>query len=416
LLQICDMPKSEPRYEGHKQARTVRAHVRTLQKAGKKLIILGGSDPVVGGFVNPQIREALSEAAEKMPPVYPSNTNLHEELKRSICAFEKKYRGFDCAPEDLILTPGIASGWSVIHYSLLGHDKEILTLEPSHYYENCSSYLYVLDAKVTACRCLEQEKWQPDLDEVKKKISKNTVAIAITHPNNPTGAVHSEKTLKLLVDLAGEHDIPLMADEMYGLITFDSLEARSILRLANDVPAIVINGMSKTFMCPGWRLGYVCIHDPRGRISDLVSRMRIWSSLYGHATGAIPTPILYAANYVYQRTQESFDSSLRMVKETQKRRDYTMKRLNEIEGVSCVEPKAALYAFPKIHDIGTVWKTEEEFLIRLLDEEGVGFLPGLEFGPSGFGHLRTLLQRNEDVLDEAYSRLDAFIKRHTRVT
>jgi len=404
------MPETEKRYAAIKQDERVRAHVGELQKAGKTVFFLGGSDPVMGGFTNPRLKEALCEAAEKGLAMYPSSKpNLLPDLKEAICTWEKKYRSVDCTPEDLILTPGIAAGMSVVHYSLLDHDKEVLTLEPSHYYAQCSRYFYLFGARINECRCLEENEWQPDLDEIRKKINKTTVAIAMTYPNNPTGAVHEEKTLRQIVDLAGEHNIPVMTDEMYSLITFGSLEAKSMLRLANDVPAIVLNGMSKTFMCPGWRLGYVCIHDPRGKMSDLTKKMRIWSFLYGHATTAIPTPMLYAATKIYQG---SIEPTLKMVKETQKRRDYTMKMLDEIRGVSCVRPRASLYAFPRFHGVGRVWKTEDEFLIQLLDEEGIGFLTGLAFGPSGFGHVRTLLQRDEKILHQVYSKLGAFLKRH----
>jgi alanine-synthesizing transaminase len=410
LLQISDITESDQRYEGLQQDHRIRAHVAELKKAGKKIIFFGSSDPVSAGFVNPLLKKALSEAADKGLAMYPQLTTLQQELREAICIFEKKHNGVHCTPDDCILTPGIAGAIQVVHYSLFDCGKEVLILEPCHYYDPPTTYFGLFGTKVSGSRCLEGENWQPDLDELRKKINKNTIAISMDHPVNPTGAVYEEKKLRQIIDLAGEYNIPLIADEMYRLITFESREVKSIARLASDVPVIIVNGMSKLFMCPGWRVGYICIHDPGNKISKLTKNMKTWSNYYGHATNAIPTPILYAANKIFQGP---FDESMKMVKETEKRKNYTMKKLSEIQGVSCVEPKATLYAFPRIDAIGKVWKTEDKFMIHLLDEQGVAFFPGLKFGSSGFGHIRTLVQRSEQEQDEAYSKLDAFLKKHT---
>jgi aspartate/methionine/tyrosine aminotransferase len=131
--------------------------------------------------------------------------------------------------------------------------------------------------------------------------------------------------------------------------------------------------------------------------------------MYGHPNKSIPSPILYSAVKAYQDYKGAFKAGKEMVKETQRHRDYVVKRLNEIEGIECQTPKGALYAFPKIRDVGTKWSNDLEFLLDLLEEEGVTWHMGRRFGKCGFGHMRVLLQPKLEKLEEGLSRLERFM-------
>ena len=132
--------------------------------------------------------------------------------------------------------------------------------------------------------------------------------------------------------------------------------------------------------------------------------------LYGHGTTTIPTPILYAATKTYQG---SIIAGLQMAKELQKRRDLIMKRIEGIEGLSCVKSKGTLYTFPKVEQIGKVWKNDEEFMLSLVEEENILFNTGSSYGPSGFGHFRLLLLPDINILQEALNRLEHHLKKHS---
>jgi len=167
--------------------------------------------------------------------------------------------------------------------------------------------------------------------------------------------------------------------------------------------------MSKIFMRTGWRVGYMCFHDPEGKISELSRVTKRVAGLYGHGITAMPTPILYAATKAFQG---SIDPGIEMNKKLQDHRDNVMRRIDEINGVTCVNPKGTLYAFPKVKEIGRTWKTDEEFMLEIAKKENVIFNIGSGYGPSGFGHFRLLLLPEQKMIDKALNRLEHFLKGH----
>ncbi|NIM44736.1 MAG: aminotransferase class I/II-fold pyridoxal phosphate-dependent enzyme [Nitrososphaeria archaeon] len=400
-----------------------------LERKGKRVIGLYDGDVVLFGHSNPPLSEILAQAAWEGWHMYPSSTTWQSQLRETIAEFERSYRGVKYKVEDVILTPGVSGCYRLLHNTLLDPGDELLALEPAHYLWGPSSYMYCFDSKIVTSGCDEANDWEPDLDELRAAMSEKTKGIILDHPNNPTGAIHSDNALKQIVSIAGEYDIPIISDEIYGLITYDGAEAKSMPTLAGDVPVIVLSSMSKRFMKPGWRVGYMCLHDPQGKMEEYSKILRKVALIYGHATSNIATPILVAATRAFRRSLAGLQSEFRdvggvestetdfeereMLRNLQRRRDFTWRRLNEIEEVRCTKPKASLYAFPHVEAIDDSWKTTEEFILELLKEEGIMFAPGNLFGKSGVGHFRTLLTPNLEILEEAYNRLEGFLKRHT---
>lgn len=387
---------------------TENARQAEARKKGRNPIAFFSSDPPKYGFLNQEISQYLIDAAEKGVHGYDAPVG---ELVNAICGWEKKYRNVEYVRDDIIPTQGVAGGWFLIHYSMLDPyaGDEVCVLEPAHY---CWTPLPVLEsfhARAIPVPCSEKEGWQPDVDTIRKKINDKTKFIVIDNPSNPTGAVCTENRLKEIADIAGENDVAIVSDEMYSMIAYDGLKVKSMADIARDVPVIVMNGMSKFFMRTGWRVGYLAFHDPEGKITEIKKTIRSILSLYGHP--ALRTsPIIYAAAKAYAGTMEG---GFGFVSQLQQLRDYVMKRLGEIEGLSCTKPSAALYIFPHIHGIGEIWKTDEEFMVELNKEEDLIFAPGNWFGPSGFGHFRGLLTASKEMHDETWNRLERFLRRHT---
>lgn len=344
--------------------------------------------------------------------MYPQSTSWEEELRTGIVEFEKRYRGADYSPDDVVIGPGVAGVLSVLHYAILEEGDEVISVDPSHYLTGPTIYWPYIGAKVVPCRTLEFENWKPDLDEMKKKITSRTKAIFVNNPNNPTGAVYDDKTLRGIVNMAGQNNIPVISDEIYGLITYDDVKAASVSSLAREVPVIMLSGMSKVFMRTGWRVGYMCIHDPNDQLKDVTEVIKKVSKMYGQGSTCIPTPILVAAaksyRYAVDHGIREIDS---MIRELQVRRDYTIRRFLQIGGVSCDKPKGALYAFPRIKGIGELWANDIDFLIDLLKEEGVVFDPGSSYGRFGGSHFRTLIMPKIEILENVYNRLEGFMRK-----
>ncbi|MCJ7470791.1 aminotransferase class I/II-fold pyridoxal phosphate-dependent enzyme, partial [Candidatus Bathyarchaeota archaeon] len=230
-----------------------------------------------------------------------------------------------------------------------------------------------------------------------------TKGIVVINPNNPCGALYEEKVVKEIIDIAGEHDLPLLSDEIYDQIVFEK-KLVSTAYLANDVPVIGLNGFSKAYLMTGWRLGYVYFCSKNNELQELKqgiekeARIRLCAN----------TPVQKAGVAALNGPQDHVKETVRKLRE---RRDYAWKRLNEIEGISCTKPEAAFYVFPKIHSVGSRWKTDMEFALQLLKETGVLFVHGSGFDPVyGAGHVRGVILPPIETLRQALDAIEGFMK------
>lgn len=381
---------------------------REMEKTGKKMLDLRHGDPVLFGLVNEDLSRALLEVSQGNWDMYPQNSGWINNLKEAIANFEKRERRVDCLPEEVIIAPGVAGIFREISFSLLEEGNEVVAFNPSHFFTGPTSYWSYLGARLVSASTDPSQNFCPDLDGLRRRIGDKTKAIVVNSPNNPTGIVYSERVLRKIVAIAGEYDIPIISDEIYGLVVFDGLEAISMAKVAGDVPVFVISGMSKVFLAPGWRIGYAYLHDPQGKLEDVARTVRRVNEAYGFGTKCLMTPILVAATRIYEKCVEP---RRKMLMELQKRRDFAHKRLREIDGVCCAKPQGALYAFPRVEDIGKRWQTDLDFILDLMKQEGVIFEFGSKYGDLGFGHFRTLLLPDMKLQEEAYTRLERFLER-----
>jgi alanine-synthesizing transaminase len=402
-----------------------------LKKEGRRFIGMDEGDVVVFGHDNQRAAKILSQASEEGWDMYSSSTRWPEELRSAISEFEASCRGVVCTADDVIASPGIAGCYQLLHHALLDAGDEILAPTPSHYMWGPTSYLTYLGAKVVESWCDESNGWQPDLDQIRSRVTDRTKMILLNHPNNPTGVIYTEDTLRGILSIAAERNIAVVSDEIYSTIIFDGGRLYSLAQLAGDTPVILMHGLSKAFRKPGWRVGYMVIHDPAGKSRELSTVLKKLSGFYGHGSTAIPTPIMVAAARVLREQttgglQDSFmgvggpdsidftSSQSRFVRSLQKGRDLAYKRLNEIPYLSCTKPQAALYAFPRLELIGSVWNSDEEFVLDFLESEGVLFTGGHVFGEMGTRHFRTVFTPQLDILERVFDKLEEFLKKRAK--
>ena len=393
-----------------------------FEKKGMKYYLILGADVPAFGYKSKALQKYLIEVVREGWTFYPSKgTYMFIE---AISAFEKKFSNLDFSKKDIIPAPGCGGGWNLLHRTLLEPGDEIVTISPCHYLTTMARLVRYLGAKIIPSPCIEEEEWEPDLEKLRANITKKTKFIELDYPNNPTGVIYSEKARKEILNIAGEYDIPVISDEMYELITFDGKKAPSMATLSNDVPVICMRSFSKMFMAPGWRVGWMSFHDPQERITEFKNACKhpANSSL---STNAIPLPLQMAATRVLKACMdipkfladqlESKDpmSELKdMVRELQTHRDYTYKRISEMEGISMVKPVSTLYGIPRVEGIGKIWKTDDDFLLGLMAEEGVAFAKAADYGAPG--HFRTMLMPRIPELEDIFNRLERFISRHSK--
>jgi len=376
--------------------RDIIVHAREYEKSGRQIIYLNIGDPVKYDFKTPiHIKQALIDSVSHDFNYYTDSEGLYE-LREAIVEKESR-KGLSITAEDVLVTNGVSEGLDMTMASIVEPNTEVLM--PGPYYPPYASYVKFFGGRPVEFKLTPDGK--PDLEDLISKITPRTRALCIISPNNPTGEVFDHKSLKQLVDIAAEHSLYIICDEIYDSLVFEG-EFTGIGKVAKDSPVILLNGFSKVYLMTGWRCGYICMNSNCSKLENIrnnipkLARVRISTNL----------PVQKAAIAALRGPQDHIPM---MVSKLRRRRDLVVKRLNQISSISCNLPKGAFYAFPKIN-LSSRWKNDKHFVLDLLNETGVLTVHGSGFG-SNFGtdHFRIVYLPQEQILDEAMDKLEHFI-------
>jgi tyrosine/nicotianamine family aminotransferase len=397
------MIKASKRCESISYAiREVVLPARELEKKGIKVLRLNIGDPNKYDFETPQhIKDALYEATSEGHNGYaPSEGDF--ELRDAIIEREKTRNNVQYKQDDICITSGVTEGLQMLLNTLLEPGEELLIPGPT--YPQYTLITKFVNSVPFAYRCIEEENWQPDVEDIRKNISNKTKGIVLINPNNPTGALYSKKVIQDVIDIAGEYKIPIISDEIYDDMTFDEKQMATA-SLGKDVPVITLNGFSKVYLVPGWRIGYTLFHHS-GELDEIRDAfMRIARSRL-------------CANSICQRAcftalKGPQDHINKVNEKLRKRRDFSYKRLNEIDGISTAKPDGAFYIFPKIEAMDSgIWKTDKDFVLDLLHEAHVLVVHGSGFcSKYGNNHFRAVILPTLETLEKAFDNLELFINK-----
>lgn len=381
--------------------RDVIEFAKKLEKTGKRITYLNIGDPVKFDFDTPKhVKLALFEAVKSGANWYGPSEGLLE-LREAICKKEKRVNNVDILPENVVITTGVSEAIFMIMAAIINKGDEILVPGPT--YPPYTSYAKFFEGTPVAYKTIEEEGWNPDVEDMRSKISDKTKGILIINPNNPCGAVYDKNTVREIVDLAAQNDLVVLSDEIYDQIVYEE-QFVSTAQIAENFPIVGLNGFSKAYLATGWRVGYFYFYDPEGRMETLEesikkeSRIRLCTN----------TPVQKACVAALNGPQEHIAE---MIEKLRKRRDYAWKRLNEIDGISCTKPRGAFYVFPKIHRIGRRWKTDFDFVLDVLKKTGILFVHGSGFcNTFGIGHIRSVFLPPIEILENAFDMLEEFMR------
>ena len=375
--------------------RDIAIAAKKVEQAGKKVDYLNIGDPVLYGFQTPEnVKEALIKAVRNNENYYSPSEGIPE--LRAAIAEKEHSKGLSVDGDDILITNGVSEGLDMVISSIVEDGDEVLL--PGPYYPPYASYVR-LRGGIPVEFAVDMNNSTPDIDDIRSKITSKTVAICLISPNNPTGVVFNEKSLKELVEIANENNLYILCDEIYDQIVFDE-KFVGIGKVAGDSPVIILNGFSKVHLMTGWRIGYLAFNkspkldDIRENLPKL-ARVRIATNL----------PVQHAALEALRGPQGYISE---FVSELKKRRDFVVKRLNSIPGLSCSNPKGAFYAFPKIEN--NKFNTDKEFVLNLLESKGVLTVHGSGFGTKyGSGHFRLVFLPKIEILDSALNKIEEFV-------
>lgn len=371
-----------------------------VAKQGKEMLYLNIGDPNAFDFQTPRhIIEATYQAMLRNMNGYSPSSGVQEA--RDAIASAARAKGI-ANVLDLFITTGASEAIDICLTALANEGENVLV--PSPGYPLYGAVLHKLGVRPNEYYLDEENDWQPDVRDIAKKIDRKTRAIVLINPNNPTGALYRQEVLERIVQLALEHRLVILADEIYDKLVFDGLRHVSIASLNQDVPVITLNGLSKAYLVPGFRIGW-----------GIVSGKAEWLRDYIEAINKLLRARLCANHpeqWAIKSALEGDQSHLRDVMERlTRRRDITVRMLNAIPGISCVKPEGAFYAFPRLDLEGS----DDEFVRALILETGVVVVPGSGFGQRpGPKHLRVVFLPPEQILENAYRRIGEFFARYAR--
>lgn len=393
------MIQSARRIENYHYAiRHLAGAAESLTRAGREVIYLNIGDPQVYGFRPPEhIVEPVIRALKNSFTGYTHSAGLRE-AREAVAGYATRL-GAPADPDEVFITSGASEAADILLTALLDENDEVLLPAPG--YPIYPAILSKLGAATRYYHLDGANEWQPSLDEITSLVNNRTRALVLINPNNPTGSINSDEVTRQLLELALRHNLLVIADEVYRELCFEkSSTPSSALAESMGVPLVTLESLSKTHLVPGWRIGWMRLTHAE-KMSDLVP------TVYRLAGGRLcaPTPTQYAVRPALEGERQF---QLDFISELRKRRNFAVEQVRNIQGLSCDVPQAAFYLMIKVDRLGE--RTDERFVLDLLEETGVLVVHGSGFGANPRqGYFRMVYLADEATLGVVFSRLGRFL-------
>ncbi len=376
--------------------RDLACYADEVARQGHKILPLNIGDPNVFDFVTPaHLIEAVYKAMRDGKNGYAPSQGVKEALEA--IRGEAARKGISTV-QDVFVTTGVSETVDLCLMALLNPGEDLLT--PSPDYPLYSAVLAKMGMRLNTYDLNEEDGWQPDLDDIKRKITSRTRGIVLINPNNPTGAVCTRAMLKSIAELARQHNLVIFADEIYDKLIIDDDEHIAMASVAPDVPVITFGGLSKNYLAPGWRIGWGIVSGDGGAVkpyNDGIQKLLRSRLCANH-------PEQYAIRPALEGSQDHLSE---VCAKLRRRRDLTVHWCNSTPRVSCVSPRGAFYAFPRID----IPEGDEVFVRELILQKHVMVVHGSGFGQKpGTKHFRIVFLPDEKTLEKAYTAIGELLR------
>ncbi len=381
--------------------RNIVAEARAVEARGMRVRYLNIGDPVAFGFKTPvHLVEAVERAMRDGHNGYVASAGI--PAAREAVAADYHVRGIDVSPERVLITTGTSEGIEIALHALVEDGDDVLV--PSPTYPLYTAVLAKIGAQPRFYRTDPNRDWLPDLDHLRSLISPRTRVLVVIDPNNPTGAVYPPSVRRGLLDIAEQHDLTILADEVYGDLAYGG-PVPLMGTLDRDAPVISFSSLSKAYLAPGWRAGWMVVGSTP-RLDDALAAMRKLAD--GRLCSPGPMQYAIAPALTGDRShQPAFRAALA------ERARITADMLNAIPGMRCVEPKAAFYALPSVSL--PPGRTDEDYVLALLRATGILCVHGSGFGVDpDQGSFRIVFLADPRELASIYADIGAFTGEYLR--
>lgn len=366
-----------------------------VKKQGHKVLYLNVGDPNIFDFATPpHVIEAAYRAMRDNKNGYAPSAGVPEALDAIRAEAERE--GFTTV-QDIFITNGAGECVDVCLTALLNPGENVLT--PSPDYPLYSAVLCKTGAELNTYYLNEEDGWQPDLEDLRRKINERTRGIVLINPNNPTGALCTRPMLEEIAEIARRHNLLIIADEIYNKLILDGAEHIPIAAVAPDVPIVTIGGLSKNYLAPGWRMGWGVVTGEASTVKPYIEG--IHKLLRARLSANHPEQ--YAIKPALEGPHDHLVETRRKLSS---RRDLTVDACNSIPRMSCVAPRGAFYAFPRID----IPEGDDVWVKELLLQKQILVVHGSGFGQKpATKHFRIVFLPQEELLRQAYSEIRNFM-------
>ncbi|MGK2914951.1 MAG: pyridoxal phosphate-dependent aminotransferase [Porticoccaceae bacterium] len=378
-------------------------HANRLEEEGHRILKLNIGNPAPFGFEAPD--EIIQDVIRNLVAAqgYSHSKGIFSARKAVMqrCQIQDIP---NIEMEDIILGNGVSELIVMTMQALLNSGDEMLIPAPD--YPLWTAAVTLSGGKAVHYRCDEQAEWQPNIEDIRSKITPRTRGIVVINPNNPTGAVYSEATLRQIVDLAREFNLIIFADEIYDRILYDGAIHIPMATLATDLLCITFNGLSKNYRLAGFRSGWLIVSGAKHRAHSYIQGIEMLASMRLCAN----VPAMYAIQTAlggYQSIGDLVTPGGRFYEQ----RNHAWELLTRIPGVSCVKPSGALYLFPRLDPAVYPIEDDEQFVLDLLLQEKMLLVQGTAFNWTDTQHFRIVFLPRLDELTDAIQRLGNFLSR-----
>jgi alanine-synthesizing transaminase len=372
-----------------------------LEAEGHQILKLNIGNPAPWGFSAPE--EILRDVVRNIPNSqgYCDSKGLFA-ARKAVMQYCQQINIRDVDVEDIYIGNGVSELVVMSMQALVNDGDEVLVPCPD--FPLWSAAVNLCGGRPVHYLCDEEDDWQPDLADIRSKITPNTRGIVVINPNNPTGAVYSPEMQKALIEIAREHDLVVFADEIYDKILFEDQEYIPLASYADDLLFMTFSGLSKSYRVAGFRTGWMIVSGARERAADFIEGLNILASM--RLCSNVPSQhAIQTALGGHQSIFELTAPGGRLFEQ----RNVAWELLNEIDGVSCVKPKGALYLFPKIDAAQFNIEDDERFILDFLLAEKVLMVQGSGFHWPTPDHFRVVFLPHTEQLHESIGRLKRFL-------